>query len=336
MFLFLSRKIKIKNFKIVSFVFTSLFVLSFAIFSMADEQIGGNKNIFQDTDQDGLSNDEEKLYHTDPNKADTDGDGYSDGTEIKSGYDPLKPAPGDRIMVDKDTSSHSSNIISQNNTDSNKTNLTKEVSKQVAAKLKESSLTKQDISLEDLKNTVQQTVNNSITVDTLPEVDVKSIKIKKQKYTSLSEADRVAKIKEDTIAYVTAVSYLLVSNSPVSVHSDSDAQKFTSGMMDSVVGILTGGNPTLLNELSEKGIMITKQLQSITVPENMLDMHVKALRLVQYATTFKESIESTNTNDPLSQIQTLAKMQGFIGLFSGFTSDMNDILTKYEIQVPLS
>jgi hypothetical protein len=44
-----------------------------------------------DTDHDGLSDYMEKAFFlTDPNKRDTDGDGYDDGTEIKNGHDPLK------------------------------------------------------------------------------------------------------------------------------------------------------------------------------------------------------------------------------------------------------
>lgn len=44
-----------------------------------------------DSDADGLTDDEEKIIGTDPNKADTDGDGYLDLAELKSGYDPLVP-----------------------------------------------------------------------------------------------------------------------------------------------------------------------------------------------------------------------------------------------------
>lgn len=43
-----------------------------------------------DMDGDGFSDgDEVKKYRTDPKKADTDGDGYSDAQEIKNGYNPL-------------------------------------------------------------------------------------------------------------------------------------------------------------------------------------------------------------------------------------------------------
>jgi len=43
-----------------------------------------------DSDQDGVPDkDEIEIYHTDPNKADTDGDGYNDWRELNSGYSPL-------------------------------------------------------------------------------------------------------------------------------------------------------------------------------------------------------------------------------------------------------
>ncbi len=43
---------------------------------------------FQDTDNDGLSDDEEAKYGCDINNPDTDGDGYLDGDEVKNGYNP--------------------------------------------------------------------------------------------------------------------------------------------------------------------------------------------------------------------------------------------------------
>ena len=47
--------------------------------------------VFDDPDHDGLSSlDEISIYHTDPRNPDTDGDGYSDGQEVKSGHNPLK------------------------------------------------------------------------------------------------------------------------------------------------------------------------------------------------------------------------------------------------------
>lgn len=48
-------------------------------------------NAVLDADGDGLTAAEEQFYHTNPNQADTDGDGHKDGDEVRAGYDPLGP-----------------------------------------------------------------------------------------------------------------------------------------------------------------------------------------------------------------------------------------------------
>ncbi len=60
----------------------------------AQEKKLGTNPAEKDTDFDGLSDDEEvNTYHTNPLLADTDRDGYTDGVEVTGGFDPLVPAP---------------------------------------------------------------------------------------------------------------------------------------------------------------------------------------------------------------------------------------------------
>ncbi len=96
---------KVIKIKTVAALVASLAMFAVTYFAMAENQ--NSNNIFLDSDQDGLTNQEEKALGTDPNKFDTDGDGYSDGAEVRSGYDPLKPAPGDQLFP-------SSAAVSQN------------------------------------------------------------------------------------------------------------------------------------------------------------------------------------------------------------------------------
>lgn len=52
----------------------------------------------KDSDEDGLKDWQEyQTYLTDPCQTDTDGDGYLDGEEVASGYDPAKKAPEDEL-----------------------------------------------------------------------------------------------------------------------------------------------------------------------------------------------------------------------------------------------
>lgn len=54
-----------------------------------EEKYYGTDPSKTDTDGDGLSDyDEIKIWTTDPNNPDTDGDGYKDGDEVKNGYNP--------------------------------------------------------------------------------------------------------------------------------------------------------------------------------------------------------------------------------------------------------
>lgn len=57
-----------------------------------------NQKLTNDIDKDGLENWEEDIYNTDPNNPDSDGDGYLDGEEVASGFDPLK-AEGDKLST---------------------------------------------------------------------------------------------------------------------------------------------------------------------------------------------------------------------------------------------
>lgn len=52
----------------------------------------------KDSDSDGLKDWQEmQIYKSDPCKTDSDGDGYLDGEEVASGYDPAKKAPEDEL-----------------------------------------------------------------------------------------------------------------------------------------------------------------------------------------------------------------------------------------------
>src|SRR3989344_3574578 len=53
-----------------------------------------------DADQDGLSNQDESYWNTDFQNPDSDGDGFLDGEEVASGFDPREPSShelGDRL-----------------------------------------------------------------------------------------------------------------------------------------------------------------------------------------------------------------------------------------------
>lgn len=324
-------------------VFSILAFASFGFFSIASENFSG-KNIFQDADQDGLTNEEEQLYGTDPQKADTDGDGYSDGAEVRSGYDPLKPSPGDKIVpTTKETTQASQTTTSLTTSlpeepsgrgGSNEDNLTEQVSQQIADILKDSSGDTTDTSatIQTMQENIQSLLDGkNIGSTSLPEIDENDIKIKKQNYSDLSEEERKAKIKQDTLEYVTKVSYILASNAPEVLSAPEDMEKIATSMMTNALTSIESGNSQYLQDLAEKGDQVLLELHNIEVPENMLSSHKKALQLFQYASALPKELKSFDT-DPLSNLVVLSKMQSFLGILSSFVKEIDSTLKDIGIQ----
>ncbi len=327
---------KIKKVKLTFLIFAGLVISSFALFTYAQNNSSSNKNIFLDSDQDGLSDSEEKTYGTDPNNADTDGDGYSDGVEIKSGYDPLKPAPGDKIVVESEIPKTAEVAgTSTQKPSTNDKNLSQELSSGIANLITENSSQNKQITVEDINKLLDKISEETITFDDLPEIDEKTIKTKEQNYSKLSEDDRKAKEKEDSLEYLTAVSYIIVNNSPQKI---SDPGKDFSKLFEEVITQASALSASLANvsyfeSLAEKGQSILDQLNEIEVPENMVDLHIKGLKLAKYGVSLKDKVNTNLEEDPISTIVQLSKVQSFVQLGISFSDEVNTKLSDLGIDL---
>jgi len=79
-------------------VSNSLENLEREIKSKEETKIKKTEILSRDSDNDGLSDEDEIRLKTDPFNPDTDNDGFLDGSEYLAGYDPLKPGPADKII----------------------------------------------------------------------------------------------------------------------------------------------------------------------------------------------------------------------------------------------
>ncbi len=311
-------------------LFFGLLFLSVTFFVSADDSVT-DKNIFQDSDQDGLSNDEEALYKTEVLNKDSDGDGYMDGVEVESGYDPLKPAPGDKLVPDAVGRTETESVPSD------ETNLTAQVSAEIANMVQGSTTVDgEEITMENVNESVQNVLSQSDQEIVLPEVSIDDIKIKKVAKNLKSEK-RKEKEREDALEYLTVMAYILANNSPKKFHTEDDLGSVLSSMgMDSLAAISLG-NTNYLDDLAEKGEKTLKEIKGVEVPEGMLDVHVKAIKMAKYSVTLKEEVSKTDVqNDPLGQIASLSKVQGFLGVMSDFSQEIYGKMTDYDIkEIPI-
>ncbi len=72
-----------------------IFKIRTDITTQGEGELNQNLSSRSDIDKDGLFDEEEILYRTDPLNPDTDGDGFLDGEEVAAGCSPIVPGPDD-------------------------------------------------------------------------------------------------------------------------------------------------------------------------------------------------------------------------------------------------
>lgn len=336
MFSFLPSVYSAQRVRVVLAVFFGLIFFHVGVFVYAEKH-DSTDNLFLDSDQDGLSNQEEAVYGTNQNVSDSDGDGYTDGAEVKSGYDPTKPAPGDKLVQENSPSetSKKQGRGGDNTTETSASNLTQQISDQIIEIIQSSSETKGALSMDEITTSVQDILSKQQAAVELPEIDTKTIKIKDQTYKTLTESERSAKISQDVLEYASGVAYIIINNSPVTIQSQEDISKVINALTQQTLQASMKQDITFADEMQERGEAILKQLNQIEVPEKMLDIHIKGLQIVTYAIAIKQDA-TTDSKDPLSNIYNLSKAQALFGMMVGFSGELETALVKYGVtSVPL-
>jgi len=316
----------IKNAKLSFLVLFVLCVFSFSFFVAAQEK-NENQNIFLDNDQDGLSDQEEKAYGTDPNNADTDGDSYSDGVEVKSGYNPLKSAPGDKI-VPEEVIQKTATITAQKS--SSKENLTQKMASKMIEAVNANQKNGQDPDLTEIQSITSDILNQNLSEEAFPEVKKEDLKIKKQNYKNLSEEKRKEKLKQDFTDYEMDLFYILVSNSPEPITSMKTVDTVFNDMLQNYTSAITNRNPDDLKKLTVNSEKILEQLKELEIPEDAVDLHIEAIKLASYSSNLSNLV-APNTEDPLLDVVNFSKIKGFVETVMGFESQFQLKLDEYGI-----
>jgi hypothetical protein len=296
------------------------------------------QHLFNDFDQDGLSNEEENVLGTDPYNPDTDGDGYSDYTEVMGGYDPLKPAPGDRIIPDITTSTSSEDSDTEQTTSIEQENITQKTAAKLAGMTDEAFSTNSEITLESVEELVNEAMSEANKPIELPEVSEEDIRILKQDYDDLDDDERDEREREDASQYLASVAYIMASATSSGGAQFTDESSVTNFVGNEIAAAATSyasGNYSLIEQWAKRGEEALESLREVEVPENMLDIHKQGPQIALYALSLKE-VSEPDVNDPLETIANLSRMQGFLSLISNYQQTVSAKLSELDItEIPL-
>lgn len=314
----------VKNIKITFLIFFLLLTLGFSLSIFAQEN-SSDKNIALDSDQDDLSDTDEKAWGTDPKNPDTDGDGYSDGSETKSGYNPLKPAPGDKISTTDDSITKTTSTTTT--TDSG--NMTQDISNQIAVMLSENASSADGISMDKINSLIEEKISTKITFSELPEIDESTIKIKEQNYSGFGVEKQERKKKEDNEEYLSAVFYIMADHLPNSIASKDEISSFSDEIIAKIPSIATG-DVKYFNDLADRGDEMLKKLSDIEVPRDMLEIHKRGVQLAMYAISLKEKVKINNA-DPIASIVSLSEVENLFTLGVDYLGEIEAKLEELDL-----
>ncbi len=315
------------------FVLFGLLFLSGAFFVSAADEMAG-KNIVDDPDRDDLTTEEERLYGTDPMNRDTDGDGYSDGVEVRGGYDPLRKAPGDKIVPEEEADASAADSFGIGGE-----NLTEQTAQEIVALIQDAQTedgSDAEVSLDQLTAVAQDISSGNAEEIVLPEVDMDAIKVRKISCKGISDEKCDEKVKEAVTEYLTVIAYVFANNSPKPFESEDEFKDISTSIVDSALIGLSVGDVTQLDVLAEDGERMLEQIYEVDVPEDMFDVHVKAIKLAKYATTLKGELAVDPETDPMKMIASLSKAQGFLNVMTAFVTEVESQLAEQGISEILS
>jgi hypothetical protein len=297
----------------------------YAVVSFAKEQRESSYAVSMDYDQDGLSNEEEELYGTDPDIRDTDGDGYSDRVEVESGYDPLVPAPGDRISGVQKIATAQNDAVSSGN-------MTDEFATRVAGVTLDAFNDTGELDMNAVQKEIDAVIGDSVSFDDLATIDLADVRVKKQDYSDLSKKEREAQIQEDVVDYMTAFSYILSVHAPINIRVDGGADAVMNELLQNVNQFSTDfSNMYYFTDMAQRGEKMLSELYDLEVPEVMVPLHVKGLQLAQYTTEMGSSF-TVDEDDPLAMITEIARVQALMMLSAEFFDEATAELEAYGIE----
>ena len=307
-----------------------------------------SSDVFHDRDQDGLTDEEEYMYGTDINNSDSDEDGYQDGVEVESGYDPLKPAPGDKILFKNE---NEENI--QLEPEEEKVNLTDEFfeklqteksneiellsgyyadSEGFSANINEmEALSKTSLTSEELQKFINQAGEESGLLNEMELIPEDEIII----LTEVTGNEKKVKKEEkkQIEKYLTQIFYVMSVNKPFAIEKQELLPQIGVNYINEITGAIQLGQLDQLLNLKEKAQKTYKECLKIETPYKLKDIHNKTLSIIKYLTEDIDEEKIIDQQDPMMMALYVGRLQAALIEGETLKDEIDEIINEYEIEI---
>ena len=264
-----------------------------------------------DPDNDGLKNWEEKIQKTDPRNPDTDGDGYLDGEEVASGYDPVIPAPGDALAG---TDANQPRPLPQNLTNYLAQILTQKISSGEIAPAQGNTLNNPGdpnlpVNQEILQEALAQMGENAKKYFVLPAIQDDEIIV-----------DKNPLAKDSILRYIVGISAAMKYENAKKLNiNEVDVMKETVDTGD------TGNIEIFINDYKET----ISALKAVNTPSELADLHKKQIATFTLLLQIFESVKNFQ-NDPAKAMAALEAYPQAIDLLQAWDEEFAVKLSSHQ------
>ncbi|MCR4322823.1 MAG: thrombospondin type 3 repeat-containing protein [Candidatus Azambacteria bacterium] len=266
-----------------------------------------------DPDNDGLKNWEEGIYKTDPRNPDTDGDGYLDGEEVASGYDPVVKAPND-ALEGADT----------NSPRPAPKNLTTYLAQILTQKISSGEISPaQGNSLDDVKNDPDLPYNKDLVNEALVQIGLRAkeyfaLPVVRTEDISVSSSPTTY---EAIGAYISAMGQAASRSQEVNQLNKSEVS-----IIKDAVESKDMAEMNLLRVSAQKNI---ENVKNITAPQGFESIHAQQIALLMLEEKIFDAVAHLD-EDPAMAAAALETYQQLVTTYQAFSEELNLKIQSYQ------
>lgn len=233
-----------------------------------------------DPDNDGLKNWQEDIYHTDPRNPDSDGDGYLDGEEVASGYDPTIKAPNDALAgTDKNAPRQAPK------------NLTAYLAQILSQKISAGEIDPSSLNKVDAQNDPTIPYNKEVMNDALAQIGQRA-----KEYFALPPMASNTITSSSSVSTASAIAYLSQINIIFKTHID-EIKKLHTGEIEMLKKTIDSKDTSAVSVYASEYQGVIAEMKGIDAPLYMIAWHNDMLTTLSVLVKIFEAVKDFQ-NDP--------------------------------------